>query len=109
MSASPPAFRHAYRRAFESYVRERSESTLRIAYELGRDAVMRGLGVLDLAHVHHDALLAAVQERDVRDDVLDVTGAGGDFFVESLSAFEMVQRGFREARERAALDETNWG
>ena len=32
------------------------------------------------------------------------TGAAGDFFLESLSTFEMVQRGFAEAREAALLE-----
>ena len=30
--------------------------------------------------------------------------AAGDFFLESLSSFEMVQRGYREAREAARLE-----
>ena len=33
-----------------------------------------------------------------------VTRAAGDFFLESLSSFEMVQRGFREAQEAARLE-----
>ena len=33
-----------------------------------------------------------------------MTRAAGDFFLESLSSFEMVQRGFREAREAARLE-----
>ena len=33
-----------------------------------------------------------------------MTRAAGDFFLESLSSFEMVQRGFREAHEAARLE-----
>jgi GAF domain/Phosphoserine phosphatase RsbU, N-terminal domain len=95
------SFRAAYARAFQEYLRDPSERTLRTAYELGREAVSLQLSVLDLAVGEQDALLAAVTAAAGPAETERVTRAAGDFFLESLSAFEMVQRGYGEAREAA--------
>lgn len=97
-------FRAQYASALERYVVDRSEHSLRVAYELGREAVSRQLSVLDLAVAHQEALLAALARASGSAQTQDVTGAAGDFFLESLSSFEMVQRGFGEAREAARLE-----
>jgi GAF domain-containing protein len=96
-------FRAAYGAAFRSYVDDGTEVNLRTAYELGRDAVVRDLSVLDLTLVHHDALLDALREAATA-DVEHITRAAAAFVLESLSAFEMVRRGFNEAREAALLE-----
>jgi hypothetical protein len=97
-------FGAAYTAAFESYLADESERALHTAYELGREAVVRELSVLDLALVHHDAILGAILAAAERGRLEHVTRAAGDFFLESLSAFEMVKRGFREVQEAALLE-----
>lgn len=97
-------FQAAYAAALADYIREPTERSLRIAYELGREAVSRQLSVLELAVAHQEALLSALVEASGWPETQQVTRAAGDFFVESLSSFEMIQRGFREAREAAALE-----
>lgn len=97
-------FGAAYASAFEAYLIERDETRLRAAYELGRDAVTRRLTVLDLAVAHHEALQSAFVEGADSMEMRSLVRAGGEFFLESLSAFEMVQRGFAEAREAALLE-----
>ena len=67
-------------------------------------AVRRQLSVLDLAVAHQEALQSALAGASSSAESRDVTGSAGDFFLESLSSFEMVQRGFREAREAASLE-----
>jgi hypothetical protein len=104
MTTDADWLRTAYASAVESYLFDPSESTLRAAYELGRDAVSKELSVLDLALGHHDVLISVLGQASDRDDVERITTAAGDFFLESLSAFEMVQRGFREAQEAARLE-----
>lgn len=97
-------FRAAYASALGDYLRKPSERSLRAAYELGREAVSRQLSVLDLAVAHQEALLSALVEASGSAETQHVTRAAGDFFLESLSSFEMVQRGFREVREAAWLE-----
>ena len=94
----------AYRDCFGDYVSEPGENTLRSAYELGRDAVQRELSVLDLAIAHHDALALALAVELDGDETDLIVRAAGEFFLESVSAFEMVQRGFREAHDAALLE-----
>jgi GAF domain len=94
-------FREAYAAGLRGYLLVGGEGQLRIAYELGRTAVERELGVLELADAHHEALVAAVRAEQGGEEIERVTRAAGDFLRESLSAFEMVQRGFHEAREGA--------
>lgn len=103
MSARLEEFHPAYAAALRSYVGDGTEANLRAAYELGRDAVIRELSVLDLTLVHHDALLEALHAAPPA-DMEQVTRAAGAFVLESLSAFEMVSRGLNEAREAALLE-----
>ncbi len=94
-------FREAYASGLRGYLLVGGEGQLRVAYELGRTAVAQELGVLELADAHHEALADAVRGERGGGEIERITRAAGDFLRESLSAFEMVQRGFREAREGA--------
>jgi len=98
------SFAGAYASALEDYAGDPCERQLRVAYELGRDAVTRRLSVLDLAIVHQEALLLILAGTPDSATTLGVARAAGDFFLESLSSFEMVQRGLGEAREAARLE-----
>jgi hypothetical protein len=99
------SFPSAYARALEDYLRDPTESSLRVAYELGREAVRRQLSVLDLAISHQEALLAAVTALADGGEGQRAVRASGDFLLESLAAFEMVQRGYGEAREAASREQ----
>ena len=99
------SYRETYARGFAEYLSAPTEDGLRSAYELGRDAVAGALSVLELASVHHDVLRAELSRTRGRAEVERVADAAADFFLESLSAFEMVQRGFREARQAALLEQ----
>ena len=102
--SSPLAFRGAYASALGDYLREPCEASLSAAYELARDAVSRHLSVLDVAVAHQEALVSALGRASDAAEVERVTRAAGDFFLEGLSAFEMVNRGFYEARLAASLE-----
>lgn len=96
------AFAHTYARAFSSYLDNPAEAPLGAAYELGRQGVAAGLGVLDLASVHHETLIDALALRP--GEAARVVGAAGEFFLESLSAFEMLQRAAHAARDTAIIE-----
>jgi hypothetical protein len=96
-----PELRRAYVTALDRHVAAADEATLRDGYELGRRAVADGCSALELAAIHHDALAASLRDRpDARP--ASVVAAAAAFFQESLSAFEMLHRGFREAAAVAA-------
>jgi GAF domain-containing protein len=102
--SSPVAFRAAYSSALGEYLLQPSEAALSAAYELARDAVSSHLSVLDLAVAHQEALQSALAAAADAATVEYVSRAAGDFFLEGLSAFEMVQRGFHEARLAASSE-----
>ena len=101
MSPLAGPFRTAYTSSLADYLREPTESALQAAYELGREGVGRQLSVMDLAVAHQDALLAALSGASDGADAQRITQAAGDFFLEALASFEMVQRGSDEVREAA--------
>ena len=98
LSTGTGPFRAAYASALRGHLRDPTEISLHGAYELARDAVGRQLSVLDLAVAHQEALLTAL-EGAAGAEVERIVRAAGDFFLEGLSTYEMVQRGFREARQ----------
>ncbi|MFQ6110459.1 MAG: hypothetical protein ACE5LX_00365, partial [Nitrospinota bacterium] len=67
------------------------EVSLQRAHELGRKALTNGLGILDLAAVHDDALLTVLVGLLTSEEVVRIVKAASDFFLESLSPFEMTQ------------------
>lgn len=103
MTTVPDRFRHGYSVVFEAYLDESTEEALHAAYELGREAVRRGLSMLDLASLHHSVFGATLARAGVRDSTA-VVDAAADLLLQTLSAYEMVQRGFREAQVTAALE-----
>ncbi len=76
------------------YLANRREAVLEEAYGLGRGAIARGLGVLNMARIHEEALEVVLRPRleKAGDRVLKTAGT---FFIESLSPFEVTHRGFR--------------
>jgi serine phosphatase RsbU (regulator of sigma subunit) len=89
----------AYRAALVGYIEAPDESGRSQAYELGHSAVRAELGVLDLVAIHRAAVEEVVTDAADRRRVQHAL----DFLAESLSTFEMAQRGYREVQERAAI------
>lgn len=104
MSTSLQEFIERYREGFAAYLRNRDESALNQAYELGRSAVARDLSVLDLASAHQDVLLERMGSDPASGSQEDVIRAAGDFFLESVSAFEVATRALQAAREVALIE-----
>jgi GAF domain-containing protein len=102
--AADGPFRVAYASALEEHLEAPTEASLRVAYELAREAVGRQLSVLDFAVAHQEALEGALAGASQPAEMQRVARLAGDFFLEGLSTFEMVQRGFREAREAVWLE-----
>jgi signal transduction histidine kinase len=92
MSAPRRVLLEDYRGALSDHLAGVGEAALAHAYELGRRAIAEGLGVLEIAALHHEALQAVVPWPDPVS-----AAAAQSFFIESLSPFEMAHRGHREA------------
>lgn len=93
--------RQEYAGALTAYIANAGEPALKGAYELGREMLSKGLGVLDHIALYNEAMAAIVADKlapEVREDL----GRGGAFLAESLSAFEMSLRGYRETNSRLA-------
>lgn len=92
-SVSRESLVREYAAALAEYLSGAGEAALTRAYELGRAAVLGGLGVVDMVALHEQA---------VRNDgvIASRSPQAAQFLAESLSPFEMTHRGFREANVR---------
>ena len=86
-----------YREALHEHVARPSETTLERAYEMGRAALAARLGVLEMTQLH----LEAVRAESAAEGNGHMRSEGAEraeqFFLESLTPFEMTHRAFREA------------
>jgi two-component system, NarL family, sensor histidine kinase UhpB len=97
VNATVAAVKVEYLRGLQEYLADGQESALQQAYELGRRVMADGLGVVEMATIHHEALATVTAGMVPSDEVLRTIKAAGEFLAESLSPFEMTHRGFREA------------
>jgi hypothetical protein len=84
-----------YRAAFLRYLPRREEAPLHKAYELGRAALGEGISLLELAQVHHEIFYEVLRDTPA-DELSRVNTAASEFFLEALSAYDMVQRSLLE-------------
>src|ERR1043166_477906 len=81
-----------YAAALHGYLALQQETVLQQAYELGRKAIARGLGVLDMARVHQQALTACLLPPLSATEKTRVLKVAETFFMETLSSFEATDR-----------------
>src|SRR3989475_11759193 len=89
--------RDQYTRSLQDYLAEAGETNLHHAYELGRQALAEGLGILEIASMHHHALATVAGSIRTPEEMRNISKSAENFFAEALSPFEMAHRGFREA------------
>lgn len=90
-------FEQEYRAALSGFIARPGEPTLRRAYDLGRSALEQGKSLLEITALYQETILEFAAKSKDSADRLALLRAGGDFLRESLSAFEMAHRGFRDA------------
>ena len=91
-----PELESSYSQRLEDYLQGAGERALRDAYELGRAAHKRGVGLLGIAALHHAALAGLRRSRSDVSLAHELTKAG-EFFGETLSAYEMARLGHQDA------------
>ena len=87
----------AYLSAVESYLKGDGEPALQRAYELGRTALAQGVGLLELARIHHSCLETLLGRATSIQGRHKTLAGAADFFAECISPYEMTYRGFRDA------------
>jgi len=90
-------FRAQYASALEDYLSTQGEEPLHRAYELGHRAMQDGLGVLDVATMHGDALARLLSTAREPDECPRMTRQASAFLAETLSRAELFLRGFQDA------------
>src|SRR5207302_7427597 len=95
-----------YTAALKEYLFEGGEAALQRAYEFGRGALGDGLGVLEVAAVHHQAMVEILGATN--DELPGALAAAGQFLAEGLSPFEMTHRGYREANAALQVSERRY-
>jgi len=86
--------RRDYRPPFLSYLTNLDERGLSAAYDLGRRAMLRRLGLLEVVRVHNEVYVEVVSDARTLAEAQGLARAGAAFLLEALAPFEMTQRGF---------------
>jgi len=97
MSDTRPDRLEEYVANLQAYLEGGGEAALKRAYELGREALADGVGVLEMAALYHEAMALVMREDSRTDAGAQRIIATEAFFIESLSPFEMTHRAFRES------------
>ena len=90
-------FERLYADALGSYLAGGGEAPLQEAYELGRQGLAAGSGVLQMIDLHHSALAALLGGSAAPPVSAQPIVKAGQFFAESMSSFEMTHRAIGEA------------
>jgi len=93
-------FRQQYERGLSQYLAGAGEVALERAYQLGRQAMVDGIGILEMGVVHHQVMMAVLAQATTSAESAWQAKAALEFFVETLSPFEITHRGFQEANLR---------
>jgi PAS domain S-box-containing protein len=99
---SAEALQERYAEALREYVSGGGEAALTRAYELGRRAAGAGLGILDLALLHHQAMAALPAAAEEGRSPVEMAA---QFLAESLSPFEMTLRSYQANARLLGLSE----
>src|SRR5437660_489839 len=90
-------FEDEYRSSLREYAAGGGELALGRAYELGRRALNEQKSLIEMASLHHHAVLALIRDAESDKQRGESIRAGSEFLAECLSPYEMAHRGFQDA------------
>src|SRR5213594_3292423 len=90
-------FEDEYRSSFDEYAGGGGELALGRAYELGRRALNEKKSLVEIASLHHQAVLGLIRDAGSDKQREESIRAGSEFLAECLSPYEMAHRGFQDA------------
>jgi signal transduction histidine kinase len=91
------SFEDEYASCLREYAAGGGEAALGRAYELGRRALTEQKSLVELASLHHHAVLTLVRGAESERRREDFLRASAEFLAECLSPYEMAHRGFQDA------------
>jgi signal transduction histidine kinase len=94
-----------YSRALQEYCANGSEEALLRGYQLGRRAVSEGMGVLQIAALHQEALGSSMVGTLAAADSRGTAKRAAEFLGETLAPFELSRHGFQQIN--ATLSDLN--
>ncbi len=97
MGQNGAEFAFAYLTTLQAHLAREGEVPLLQAFDLGRRALTHGLGVMDIAIVHHESLATILGHMPTLEEHAHATRKASEIQVESLSVYEMALLGYREA------------
>jgi light-regulated signal transduction histidine kinase (bacteriophytochrome) len=105
VSESETAFEQRYSAALDLYLATPSEVLLHTAYALGREAAADGLGVVDIAMLHNEAMQRVITTPGAAPTAAMI-GTASQFLSECLAPYEMMLRAYAENNVRlvASID-----
>ena len=89
MDENGPAFATAYLTTLQDHLARRGRGPPVQAFDLGRTAFSHGLGVMDIAAVHHESLAAVLGRLPTLEEHVQATRKASEIQAESLSVYEM--------------------
>jgi signal transduction histidine kinase len=90
-------FEDEYCSSLREYSAGGGEPALGRAYELGRRALTEQKSLLEMASLHHQAVLTLVRGAESEKHREELLRSSAEFLAESLSPYEMAHRGFQDA------------
>jgi signal transduction histidine kinase len=90
-------FEEQYASLLREYASGGGESALGKVYELGRRAITEQKSLVEIASLHHQALLRLIAEEKDEKRRMEFLEASASFLSECLSPYEMAHRGFQDA------------
>src|SRR5438128_2745888 len=99
MSEATSARANALALALRHYLAAEEETGRLRAYEVARDAMMNGAGLLELTGEHRDALRVVLTGVWTIEESERAVSASAELLEQSLGPYEMAYRGFQEVNE----------
>jgi signal transduction histidine kinase len=90
-------FEEEYNSALNEYAAGGGEIALGRAYELGRRALGEQKSLVEMASLHHRAMLGLVRGAKSEKRLVELLQASTEFHAECMSPYEMAHRGFQDA------------
>jgi signal transduction histidine kinase len=90
-------FEDEYRSALNEYAAGGGEIALGRAYDLGRRALGEQKSLVEMASLHHQAVLALVRGAKSEKRLVELLRVSAEFHAECMSPYEMAHRGFQDA------------